>query len=195
MNKKTVVKRKVNFVDWLRVSLLRITRLHFLLAVFFGVQLFVYDASKLLTADVVMRRWIVIAIFLAGNAGIWYLAHNKQNDIATFKRLIFSLIAVDIFVASFAIYSQRGMASRGVMLYALPIVVSSILLSPSAIFTTAIISAASYIATAVSYFVLNFNEGYKVELYGEVFFYSACFILLGGLLSVVVRFGGDTAER
>lgn len=195
MNKKTVEKRKVNFVDWLRVSLLRITRLHFLLAVFFGVQLFVYDASKLLTADAVMRRWIVIAIFLAGNAGIWYLAHNKQNDIATFKRLIFGLIALDIFVASFAIYSQRGMASRGVMLYALPIVVSSILLSPSAIFTTAIISAASYIATAVSYFVLNFNEGYKVELYGEVFFYSACFILLAGLLSVVVRFGGDTAER
>lgn len=195
MNKKTSSKPKVSFVDWLRVSLLRVCRLHFLYAAFFAAQLFVYDASKLLTPEVVMRRWLVTVGLVAGTAVIWYLSHNRKNDVTAYKRLVFALVLLDIVVASFAIYTQRGMASRGVALYAVPIISSAVLLSPSAIFATAAMSLAAYVGTAVSYFVLNFNEGYKVELYGEIAFYSAVFVLLAGLLSVIVRFGGDTANR
>jgi hypothetical protein len=195
MNKKTSHKPRVALVDWLRVSLLRVCRLHFLYAFFFAIQLSVYDASKLLTPELVMRRWLVTVGLVAGTAVIWYLGHNKKNDVTTYKRLVFAIVLLDIIIASFAIYTQRGMASRGVVLYAVPIISSGVLLSPSAIFATAALSLAAYIGAAVSYFVLNFNEGYKVELYGEIVFYSAIFVLLAGLLSVIVRFGGDTANR
>jgi hypothetical protein len=52
----------------------------------------------------------------------------------------------------------------------------------SALFATALLAIATYTTTAISYFVLNFNEGYMAELYGEVIFYSAIFVIVAAFL-------------
>jgi heme/copper-type cytochrome/quinol oxidase subunit 4 len=90
-------------------------------------------------------------------------------------------------MASFNVYVQRGMASRAVALYAIPLVVSTVLMSRAALLTTAALCVAAYTTTAVSYFVLNFNEGYKIELYGEITSYSVYFVILAALLWVSIR--------
>lgn len=171
----------------LHASVLRLTRLHFIFVAVYALQTIIHDAWNLVTPRAAMNRWTVTAILLGVNAMIWYLVHNTFTSTVGLKMLTFFLILTDIAVVTFNIYSQRGMASRAVMLYAVPIAVSAVLLSRAALYTTAALCAAVYFAAAYIYFVLNFNEGYKIELYGEVGFYSIMFFVLASTLWVAVR--------
>jgi hypothetical protein len=167
---------------------------HFILIAAYGIQTIVMDAWHVIVPEIVMQRWIMACIALTVVAGAWYLAHNKNNDIPTFKRLLFLIVASDLVLASFNVYTQRGMASKAVILYALAIATAALLLNRAALYATAAFASASYVATAVTYFALHFNEGYKTELYAEITFYSAAMFVLAGIISVVVRFGGSTAD-
>ncbi len=171
----------------LRLSVIRVARLHFIYAALFAVQIVIYDAWKLIDPATVLRRWIMTALLLVVTTAVWYLARGKVGDNALYKRLVFALILIDIAVASFSVYTQRGMAARAVMLYIVPLLVATVLKSRSAIFATAALSVAAYTSSAVAYFVLNFNEGYKIELYGEVGFYCVLMFILASFLWSITR--------
>ena len=126
------------------------------------------------------------AALLVIATGIWYFAKNKSTSQYQDKMLLFTLILTDIALASYSVYSQRGMASRAVLLYAIPILVSAILMKRTATYAVAALCIAAYTLAAISYFVFNFNEGYKVELYGEIGFYSILLLLLAGLVSSII---------
>ena len=170
----------------LQPSLLRLSGLHFLYVGALAAQIIVYDAWQLLAPAAVLQRWTATALLLGAVTGIWYRARPGQTAQA-YRRLAFLLILADIGIATFGVYTQRGMASRAVALYAIPLVVATILRSRAALFATAILCVASYFVAAIAYFVLHFNEGYKIELYGETGFYAATFLLLAGLLAVTIR--------
>lgn len=187
-------KSPITFSDWLHTSLQRMCVFVFLFTIGYALQIMIYDASKVITSEVVLWRWLALSTLAVITGMVWYLAHNRNNTVATYKRLTFLLTSTIIAFVSFNIYTQRGMASRAIILYALALVVSAILLSRAALFLTAILSSVAYISTTTAYFTLNFNEGYKAELYGEIIFYSFCFFVLAGMLSVIVRFGGSTAN-
>lgn len=189
-----VKKQTVTFADWLRVGIQRAGVIHFVLLIAYGVQIIVMDAWHVIVPQIVLERWIAGGLLLIAVAIVWYLAHNRNNSVATFKRLLFALVVSDIAFGAFNVYVQRGMAARAVALFAIPIAVSAILLSRAAIIATAAVCTAAYSGAAVAYFVLNFNEGYKTELYSEVAFYCFSFFVLAALLAVVVRFGGSTNE-
>jgi len=167
--------------------LVRACRMHFYFVLLLAIQIMLYDAWKLITPEAVLQRWLVAAGLLIATTVVWYLAKNPGNDSGRTKRLVFSLVAVDIVAVSTIIYMTRGMASRAVLLYIIPIVTAAALQSRTALFASAFFSIAAYTSTAVAYFVLNFNEGYKIELYGEVGFYSAGLLLLAGLLWAVIK--------
>ncbi len=173
--------------SWLRSGIIKMSSIHFVFVFAYIAQIMVYDAWKLITPQAVMERWIAAASLLIINTGVWYVARNMASSTIAYKKLVFTLILADIAMASFNVYTQRGMASRAVALYAIPIIVSSVLLSRAALLATATLSIAAYTTTAVSYFVLNFNEGYKIELYGEITSYCFFFLILAALLWVVVR--------
>lgn len=173
--------------SWLHGNVLRLSRVHFIYVAAFALQTIIYDAWNLVAPNAVMNRWIMTASLLIVTSAVWYLAHNTAKTTLIFKSLVWLLILTDIAAASFNVYTQRGMSSRAVMLYAIPIAVASVLLSRVAIFATAAICAAAYFSTAYAYFVLNFNEGYKIELYGEVGFYCAIFFIIASLLWVGIR--------
>jgi hypothetical protein len=173
--------------NWLHESVWRISRLHFLFVFLLITQTVIYDVWKLITPQAVLNRWIACALLLTVTVIVWYFARTQVRSPLISKLLVFTLVLADIAIATFNIYAQRGMASRAVMLFAVPIIVSAVLMSRSAIFATAALSVAAYTTTALAYFVLNFNEGYKIELYGEVGFYSVMFFVLAGLLSIVVQ--------
>lgn len=153
----------------------------------FAAVIIAYDAWHVLTPEAVLQRWTMVGIFMAVSAVIWAAARFKVKVAFYYQSLVYGLIALDIALATFNIYTQRGMASRAIILYAIPITVAAVLHSRSVIFATAALCAASYVVAAVRYFVVNFNEGYKVELYGEILFYSSMFFVLASLLWLVVR--------
>lgn len=172
---------------WLKNNLVRVSKVHFLLAIAYVVQIIAYDASKLITPDVVLKRWYWVAALTAVAAVVWYLARSQSGTTVTYKFLAWALIAADIAFATFNVYTQRGMASRAVLLFLIPILVSAILMSRVALFVTAILCVVAYTSASVAYFVNFFNEGYKIELYGEILFYSAVFLVAAGLLWPLVK--------
>lgn len=173
--------------NYLRNGLDKVCKLHFTLIGLFLAQIILYDASKLITPDVVLQRWFAVALLLVVTGSIWYFVKIRSGSTMLYKSSLVALIVSDIALASFFVYSTRGMASRAVLLYILPIIIAGLLLSRAALFATAIFCIAAYSLTAVSYFVLNFNEGYKVELYGEVGFYSLVFLITAGLIAAVLH--------
>lgn len=189
-----MAKSKVTISDWLQTGLIRLTRIHFVLVGVLALYIIVSDTTNLITPEVVLQRWTMNAILLAVAVVIWYSARSRNANPMYYRSLIYILILADIALASFSVYTQRGMASRAVLLYALPIIVSAVLLSRTAIFTTAALCTAAYSLSAIRYFVVNFNEGYKAELYTEVGFYSACFFLFAAVLAVLVRFKNPESD-
>lgn len=169
----------------LQNRLVRLCRVHFVLVAVYAVYVAASDATNLIAPAAVLQRFTMAAVLLTGTSIVWYLARYKRDD-GYYRKLIYLIIALDICWAAFTIYTQRGMASRGVMLFSLPIVGSTMLLSRRAIFVTACLSTAAYVLSALKYFVDYFNEGYRAELYIEVGFYCAVFFVLSGLLSILV---------
>lgn len=180
-------KTKTTAHSGLKANVTRLADAHFVYAVVLAGQIMIYDAWKLINPDFVLRRWLITAFLLVVTTCVWLMARLGKRSEGAYKRLVYALILADISVASLNVYTQRGMASRAVMLYAIPLVVSAVLARRTALFATAVLCTAAYTTTAVLYFVLNFNEGYKIELYGEIGFYSIIFLLLASLLWVVVR--------
>ncbi len=170
----------------LRERLIRTAKIHFIFVAALIVQIIIYDASKLIPPETVLKRWVGAAVLLAITAVVWYFAKNRSTSVSYDKLLLSCLVFADIAAISFIIYDTRGMASRVVALYAIPIIASAILLKRTAVYATALLCIAAYTTAAISYFVLNFNEGYKIELYGEIGFYSACLLIVAGLVSTIL---------
>lgn len=181
-------KQKVTFNNWLQSGLIRLCRVHFVFIGAYAIYIIAADATKLITPQLVLQRWTANAMVLSGVVVIWYLARNRVASTNYYRILTYGLIMLDIGLATFNIFTQRGMASRAVILFSLPIVVSAILLSRTALFLTATLCTAAYSLAAVKYFVDYFNEGFKAELYIEVGFYCAVFFILAAVLSIVIRF-------
>lgn len=174
-------------ISSLKSRAVRVARFHFALVLLFSVQTIVYHTSKVITPDLLMKRWIATASLLVVATILWYFAKNKVTSLSGFKTIIYTLILADIAFAAFNVYTQRGYASKSVVLFVIPIFIVAVLTSRSALFATALLSVAAYTTTAIVYFVKNFNEGYSAELYGEIAFYSALYLLLASLLWTLVR--------
>ena len=181
-------KKQVTFTDWLQTGLIRVCRVHFIFIGALAAYTIAADATRLTTPTLVLQRWSMTAVMLAGIVIAWYLARNNVKNSNYYRVLIYFVILLDIALATFNIYTQRGMASRAVMLYCIPIAVSALLLSRTALFLTATLCTAAYSLAAVKYFVDYFNEGYKAELYIEVGFYCGVFFVLAAVLATIVRF-------
>ncbi|MBA3758023.1 hypothetical protein H0X10_00095 [Candidatus Saccharibacteria bacterium] len=180
-------KQTVKRMSWLQTNTVRIARLHFVYVFTFAASVIAYDAWKLITSQALLQRWSVAVAMLITTTTIWFIARNSARTATVYRSLILVLVLMDIMVAGYSVYSGRGMASRGVALFAIPIIVSGVILSRSALFATASLCVGVYSYAAIKYFTDNPSEGYKVELYGDLFFYGACFFIFSALLWVVVR--------
>lgn len=171
----------------LKLRIIRVCRVHFYLALALAVQAMVYDAWRLIQPEAVLERWLVTAGLFIGATTVWLLARNPNKNPGFYTKIVLALVLIDVVAASFIVYQTRGMASRAVMLYAIPIFVAGVLRSRVALIAAAFLSIAAYTSTAVAYFVLNFNEGYKIELYGEVGFYSVVMVLFATLTWALIN--------
>lgn len=175
-------KKSNALLNWLQAQAKHLTRIHFFLVGAFCIYILLSDAWDLITPTAIWWRWIALAIMLTADLLFWYAARRDKAGNLYYKSIIYSIILLDIAFATFAVYTQRGMASRAAILFTLPLVVSSVLLSRRALITTAALSTVAYFLAVLKYYDSNPNEGYLAELYIEVGFYSAILFLLAALL-------------
>lgn len=180
MNKNKKVKTSI-----LQMQTIRLSRAHFFLVGAYAIFVLLLDAWKLATPDTILNRWMLVGFLLAINATCWFAAKQAAPSDAYYKLITWVLIIVDIFFAAFNVFTQRGMASRAVLLFMIPIVIST-LLGRVAIFTTTMLVIAAYLLSVIRYFFLHPSEGYKVEMYSDIIFYSLVFFIVAELLWLVI---------
>jgi hypothetical protein len=182
MAKKTVMR-----ASWLQTTALRITRVHFLYVGSYMASIIIFDSWNLYTHDAIAQRWTLAGALLALTTIFWYVCRMKFSSNTLYVVLVLLLILADIIFAAVNVFWERGLASKAVLLFAVPIISSAALRSRSTLLATATLSAVAYSIAAVRYFYLHYGESYRVELYGYMAFYCALFFVLSWLLWIVIR--------
>jgi hypothetical protein len=182
-----MAKKQKSISSWLQTTTVRLTRVHFAYIAFYLASLIIFDSWNLYTHEAVGQLWTAGAVFLVVNAILWFASRLKSKNQWYYIAVVLVLLAADIAFASYNVWWQHGLASKALMLYAVPIVASAALRSRSILLATTTVSAAAYSMVAVRFFFRNYGLGYRVELWGTVGFYSAMFFVLALLLMVVIR--------
>ncbi|MBA3757699.1 hypothetical protein H0X09_02440 [Candidatus Saccharibacteria bacterium] len=178
--------KKIDTLSWLQSTAIRVTRIHFYyIAAFLG-SIIVFDSWNLLTNEAVIKFWTVGGALLVLNTLLWYISRIKFSKDLIYISSVQILVLADIVFASLVVYWQRGLASNAVALFAVPIITAAALRSRTMLMATAALSAAAYSISAVRYFYAHYGESFRVELYGEVGFYSAIFFVIAWLLLAAV---------
>jgi hypothetical protein len=152
----------------------------------FALFTIIFDSGNVLTREAIYQRWMMAAVLLVVFTFFW-IASRKASSYRQMFRVLLLCVAVELMLAGFMTYWERGMASTSTILYMVPILTMAFARSRTYTIATALIASAIYTAAATKYFYDFFNEGYRVQLYGEIFFYCAVFIVCGGILAALVH--------
>jgi len=186
-----MAKKSLSNVNWLQSTAVRVTRVHFLYIAAYMASIVIFDSWNLYTHPEIGNRWTAAAILLVVNTIIWYTARIRFNSDTVYILLVLALVVADIIFAGTNVFWERGIASKAVALFAIPIITAAALRSRSALLATTTLCAAAYSTAVIRYFNLHYGESFRVELYGYVFFYCAVFFVFSWLLLVIIRPGND----
>ncbi len=176
------MKQQSSIQDHLHAAARKIALLHIFFTVLYSLQTIIFHAAKVVTPEVTWWRWMAASALLFVAASLWMIARKRHLPVHIYQASLWLIILADLAFAAFNVYVQRGYASNSVILFLIPIVVAAAFASRSTLIGTALLASATYAATTVSYFHLNFNEGYLSELYGEMAINTGVFFLTALLL-------------
>ena len=179
-------KQKITFQS-LYQRLLRVTRAHFYLVLAYFAATIVFDSWNLYTHEVIFKRWLCGGFLAIITCLVWFGLKRYGKSQKTLAKLAYVLILADILFASLNVYLDRGMASKYIVLFVLPLVVATQLMRRSVLLASAGISAAAYSIATVSYFHIFYGEGYRIQLYGEVGFYCALIFFIALMLMPLIN--------
>lgn len=162
-----------------------VIKAHFAYTAVYMLTIVVFDAWNLITPSAIVDRWLVASLLLIVTSITWYVVKQQYHPAFYYHVLAYALILVDLFVATFSVYTQRGIASKAVLLYVIPIATAVVLYSRAAVLAISLISIALYSAANVYYFYEHPGQAYKVELYGETIFYGAVLVLVAYLMWIL----------
>lgn len=181
------MKNSTLIIDHLHAATLRVAKFHIVFALLYIAQTIVFHASKVITPDLLLKRWVAVSSLAAVAIVVWLIARSRPNTTAVYRTAIGLVLIADIAFAAFNVYTQRGYASKSVFLFLIPIIVAVVLLNRSVLFAIAGLCAAVYSSAVVMYFVNNFNEGYMSEMYAEIGLYSGLFFIVAALLWATIH--------
>ena len=162
-----------------------LTQVHALYAAAFAALIIISRAWNLVTVEAAWQRTIVAVIMASVVLAVWHYGKDKSKNPTYYRGLGWLLVVLDIFVATFIVFSQRGVASRGVALYAFAVATAAVIVSRFGLMVTTLMSIASYAVACLVYGALHPGENYKIELYGELAFYAAMLFVLSSLVRLV----------
>lgn len=171
---------------WLQTTAVRVTRVHFVYIAAYIIATIVFDSWNLYTHDAIRELWTAAGVLLAVNTILWFLARQNYTNKSIYVLIVLGLISADIVFASYNVYWQRGLASKSVMLFTVPIITAAALRSRSTLLATTTLCAAAYSIVSVRYFFNNYGQSYRVELWGTIGLYSAIMFVLALLLMIVI---------
>lgn len=181
------MKKHTLLLDHLHAASLRVAKFHIIFVLLFVAQTVVFHASKVITPELLLKRWVAVSILAAVTIAVWLVARSKPALASVYRSALGLIIIADIAFAAFNVYTQRGYASKSVFLFVIPIIVAAVLLNRSVLYAVAGLCAAVYSTTVVMYFVNNFNEGYMSEMYAEIGLYSGLFLTVAALLWATIH--------
>lgn len=182
-----MAKKSTTANNWLQTTAVRLTRIHFLYVLAYLVSIVIFDASNLYTHQAISQLWTAGGVLMALNVMLWFAARLKASSYWYYVGIILTLIIIDVIFASFIVYWQRGLYSKAVFLFTVPIITAAAVRSRSLLLGTTTLCAAAYSTVAVRYFFDHYGLGYRVELWGNVAFFSAMFFVLAFLLMIIIR--------
>ena len=160
----------------------KLAKFNFLFVVGFALHTIIFDGGNVLTRQGVYHRWLFFALLLAVYTAYWAACKKATKSYQIFRVLLLCVTA-ELVLAGFITYWERGMASTSTILYALPIASMALWRSRTYTIGVSILASATYALAATKYFYDFFNEGYRVQLYGEIFFYAVIFIVVGSIIA------------
>ena len=179
--------KKQTSSETIRNRVLSTTRTHFYFLLAYAATIIAFDSWNLYTHEVIAKRWTYGGIFAIICCLLWFAQKRYIRSTQATTAVAYALIASGITFAAMNVYIDRGMASKAVFLFALPLLVAAQLKSRSSLLATAGISVAAYSIAAVRYFHVFYGEGLRVQLYGEVFFYSALIFICALMLLPIIK--------
>src|SRR4051812_23131393 len=102
------MKRQDTALEHLHAATLRVTKFHFAYVLLFVAQTVVFHASKVITPELLSRRWIAVSSLAAITALVWVLARGRSTSKNIYYSAIGLLVLADIAFAAFNVYTQRG---------------------------------------------------------------------------------------
>jgi hypothetical protein len=180
-----------NNTNWLQTISIRLSRVHFVYIAVYMASIIVFDSWNLFTHPAIGDRWTAAAILLILNTVCWYVSRIKFNSDTIYIFLVILLVIADIIFAATNVYWERGLASKAVALFAIPIITAAALRSRSTILAAASLSTAAYSLTVIRYYNLHYGESLRIELYGYVGLFCAVFFILAALLMIIIQPNND----
>ena len=166
----------------LQANLQTSARAGFLFIIAYAIYIIIFDSGNVLTRQDVYHRWLMLGLLLVTNTIFWSFTKKTSSS----QRLTFAVwgcVIAQLALAGLSTYWERGMASMSTALFTLPIINVALLGSRTYTLATAALACAVYITACTKYFYDFFNEGYRVQLYGQLFFFSAVFMIIGYTIS------------
>ena len=168
----------------------RLTRTMYFFIAVFALSIIVFDSGNLITKQAVIQRWTLLTILTVVNTIAWYIGAQQPLKSRSLNTFILSVVLV--LFAGYMTYWERGMASSSTILYALPMLVVATLKNRHALIAITASSAAVYSLAAVKYFNDFFNEGYRIQLWGNIILYSGTFFVCAWLIMIIAGLREDS---
>lgn len=182
-----MAKKKANNSKNIQQSSLNAARLGFVFLGIYGLSVIIYQAWRLIPPDMLRSRWILLTVALAVNTTLWFFSRYRKLADLYYQGIIFLQVCMYLAISTYTIYAERGMSSNAIILYSIPLAITAMTYSGKALFACASLCSFAYAAAAITYFNDYPSEGYKVELWGGIVFYSLILFLLSMLLWINIR--------
>ena len=177
-NKKKPAKTKLATLKVLKIGI-------FYVAIYM-LSIIVMDAWDLITDEAVRHRWFAAIMLLIVNLGVWYSVKINGTK-KHINLLVMALVLAQVLFASLNVYWERGMASPSTILFVVPILTTAVLDNTKYLYGTALVSGLAYSSSVYRYFYDNYGEGYRVQLWVTIGFFSLLFLLVAWLISVIIN--------
>lgn len=152
----------------------------------FAAFIIIFDSGNIVTRQGIYYRWMFEGLLFVAFTLFWVVIKKVHSTAVVFTALA-TCVIVELALAGFMTYWERGMASTSTVLYLFPIISMALWKSRTYTIAVSLIASATYMMASTKYFYDMFNEGYRIQMYGEIFFYSAVFIIMGILIANLAR--------
>lgn len=175
-----------------QLTLTRATRSLYFFITLYAVSIIVFDSGNLITREAVIQRWSIATAAFVVNTIIWYLSADGIKNRSTRFSLTVVLALVFIAFAGFSTYWERGMASTSTIFYVIPLLIAATLKHRHTLLAVTALSAGTYAFAAVKYFNDFFNEGYRIQLWGNLLLYMGTLFAIAWLIMVIAGLRHDS---